>query len=560
MSGSAGRSQGARSGRAGVPLLCAALLALAVATAPAAAGQIVYRHGPDIWAMNDDGSGAHPVVTVAQVPGMSSIAAPEVFPNGGTSIAFEGTTLAYQAPVGSGPAGSCGLNCTGVYTLDDGAVTRVSNFAAPCGPSPAWCGSFSTSPTWTADGRIAYEYDQYTWEYSCLTFPCGWRFTTSLEEVHVVPATANAGPGVIWSLEHGGDRPVTSRPIPDPADPSKLAYVGGLVNCGTGCETPPYISSGNGTDTPVGYDDILISVAWSPDGSEFADVEGGGERGIWTYAADAAETPGKQFAWALQDPLQTGSDPGDNPFDVTFEDVAWLGTSRIVFSAEGNLWTIPASCGAGGTPCQFPGDATRLTNDGTAAAPDAEPSWTSSTATIGVVSDAGAGGGGAAAAGGGVGAGAGAPPVPVKAGKGGEAGRPRAARAALSGVSAGKAKLAFTLTAGAKAKPLKKITVRLPHGLSFAAAPAARRAGISLRDAAGRKPRFKAVVGHAVVVITLRKPATEIAVSIRRPAIVVDKALAKRVDRGLTKKLKVVVKATDVGNRTTAVTLRLRPQ
>ncbi|MBN9624575.1 MAG: hypothetical protein J0H06_16860, partial [Actinobacteria bacterium] len=159
-----------RSNRAGcVALLCAALLA--VAATPAAAGQIVYAHGPDIWAMNDDGSGAHPAVTVAQVPGMSSIGDPAVFPGGGTSIAFEGTTLAYLAPVGSGPAGSCGLNCTGVYTAAGGAVTRVSYAAAPCGPSPSWCDSFSISPAWTADGRIAYEYDQYTWEYSCLSFP-----------------------------------------------------------------------------------------------------------------------------------------------------------------------------------------------------------------------------------------------------------------------------------------------------------------------------------------------------------------------------------------------------
>lgn len=536
-------------------LLWVVLLAVAVPAVPAAAGQIVYRHGSDIWAMNDDGSGAHPVVTVAQVPGMSSIGAPEVFPDGGADIAFEGTTLAYLAPVGSGPPGSCGLQCTGVYTFSGGAVTRVSYAAAPCGPEPQWCGSFSTSPVWTADGRIAYEYDQYTWAYSCLTLPCGWRFDTALEEVNLVPPTANAGPGASWNLEHGAGRPITSRPIPDPADAGKLAYIGGLVECATECLYPLYVSSGDGTDTPVVYDDDLIDAAWSPDGGRFADVEGGGERGIWVYAADEAGTPGKQFTWALQDPLQTGSDPGANPNDVTFEDVAWLGAATLVFSAEGNLWTIPASCGSGGTPCQFPRDATRLTGDGTAAAPDTEPSWTSSTATLDAGSGAGTGATGDGAGGGGAAAGA-----PVKARAGGGAGRPKVAHVTLRGVAARRAKLAFTLAASSKSAPLMKITVQLPHGLGFAGVPKVLRAGIAIRAGAERAPRFTVAAGHRVIAISLKKPAAAVQVTIDRPAIVVGRALANKVRRGRVKKLNVVVKATDVGGRTTVSKLRLRPR
>jgi hypothetical protein len=256
---------------------------------------------------------------------------------------------------------------------------------------------------------------------------------------------------------------------------------------------------------------------------------------------------------ALQDPLQTGCDPGDNPFDVTFKDVAWLGTSRLVFSAEGNLWTIPASCGAGGTPCQFPGDATRLTSDGTAAAPDAEPSWTSATATIGAVS----GGGTGTAGGGGGGTAAGAP---AKAGKGGEAGRSKPTHAMLSGVAARRAKLAFTLTAGSRSARLKKIVVRLPHGLGFARAPKALRAGIAVRADADRAPRFTTAAGRRAVTISLKVPAASVEVTIRRPAIVVGRALASKVRHGKVKKLNVVVKATDVGGRSTVSTLRLRPR
>ena len=53
--------------------------------------------------------------------------------------------------------------------------------------------------------------------------------------------------------------------------------------------------TGSGSDVAVVYDDNLLGAAWSPDGTRFADVEGGDKRGIWTYAANAATTPGKEF-------------------------------------------------------------------------------------------------------------------------------------------------------------------------------------------------------------------------------------------------------------------------
>ena len=532
----------------------ALLLVLAsIAPAPASAGQIVYEHGADIWAINDDGSGAHPIVTVAQVPGMSSIDGPAVFPNGGASVAFEGTTLAYLAPVGSGPAGSCGLECTGVYTLADGAVTRLTPAAAQCGPAPAWCGSFSTSPSWMANGNIAYEYDLYTWEYSCLTLPCGWRFNdSSVEEIDVVPPAAGAFRGAKWNVEHGRSV-LGAGPIPDPADAAKLAYVGDSICEPGGCLYPLYTGTGNGADTPVAYDDDLIEAAWSPDGGRFADVEGGGERGIWTYAADAASTPGKQFVWALTDPLQTGSDPGENPFDVTFKGVAWLGTSKLVFSADDNLWTIPASCGSGGGPCQFPRDATQLTTDGSAAAPNLEPSWTSSTAPLSATPSATP-----------------APtstptqtqaptPAPRESGKHGGTAQPRLSGGALRGVARRRARLSFTVLAGGKS-PLKKLAVRLSRGLGFAKARRRLLAGISLRGSGAKKLKIRAGLSHGVLTIALRKPAGRVKVTIAHPAILVGRALAAKVRRGKAKRLRVNVEATATGGKGTRLRLSLRPK
>ena len=69
-----------------------------------------------------------------------------------------------------------------------------------------------------------------------------------------------------------------------------------------------------------------------------------------------------------------------------------IGSSKILFRANYNLWTIPASCGRP-SPCHFPADATQLTSDGTQETQDSEPSWTSSTAPL--IAPASAGGGGA---------------------------------------------------------------------------------------------------------------------------------------------------------------------
>ena len=57
-----------RSGLATIAVCVCALLALGAGAAQA--GQIVYRHGSEIWAMNDDGSGQHPLLNASQVPGV----------------------------------------------------------------------------------------------------------------------------------------------------------------------------------------------------------------------------------------------------------------------------------------------------------------------------------------------------------------------------------------------------------------------------------------------------------------------------------------------------------
>ncbi len=513
--------------RWGLRLLGIALpvLLLVVAAPAAGAGQIVFQHGADIWVMNEDGSGAKPLLTVAQVPGMTSIGNPHVFPNGGADLAFEATTNANNAAIGSGPAGACGLQCTGIYTLAGGAVTRITSAPAPCGPTPQWCGSFSTNPDWTADGKIAYEYSQYTWEYSCIILPCNWTFTSALEEIHTTPPSPG-GAGPTWAVQHGGIGSDLA-PLTDPADAGKIAYIGASI-CSPECVYPLYISTGGGTDTPVVYDDNLIDAAWSPDGSTLADIEGGGERGIWTYAANDASTPGKSFVWALGDPIQNGSDPGNNPFDVSFSDVSWLGNGKVLFSAENNLWTIPASCGSGGTPCAFPQDATQLTTDGSQSAPDTSPAWTSAAQIEG-----------------------------VGGGQGQQSSGASASHGRLTGLAKGKAKLAFNLSGGA-AGALSKIVVKPPKGLSFAKSRKRLAKGIVLR-AGGKKLKFSAGLSHGTLVLSPKPPQTELQITIGPPATRVSEALALKARHHSVKKLTFTVTATGTSGKTT-LQLQLKPQ
>lgn len=97
------------------------------------------------------------------------------------------------------------------------------------------------------------------------------------------------------------------------------------------------------------------------------DVEDGApaeEDGLWRYR-NAPLAPGGNVQ-VLRAPSGVVSSP------------AFAGT-RIVFAAQGDIWSIPRGCGDGGTPCAFPGDATRLTS-GSAA--DEDPAWTSSSTRI----------------------------------------------------------------------------------------------------------------------------------------------------------------------------------
>jgi hypothetical protein len=325
---------------------------LAFGGASAWAGQIVYEHAGEIWAMNDDGSNQHSLFGVAQVPGMTSISEPSVFPNGGTSIAFQGYTAANVNVTSL----SCGVNCDGIYVFNEGTVSRISGPPTPCD-----CTSFNEYPHWMANGELQDNYD----------------FLGNTESVNSVPANPGAGEGTPLSVPAAQWSGYVYGPWaePDPVDATKLVSIGPEEQCKSQfgeCIRSLWVTTSGGAHTAIGAAEWFVeSPAWSADGSHLAVLQGGEERGIWTLGPEEA-SPSKHFVFALKDPIQLGK---SEPIKTTFSRITWIGDSAIAFAAEGNIWTAPASCGTNGTPCEFPANATRLTSDGH----DGSPSWTSST-------------------------------------------------------------------------------------------------------------------------------------------------------------------------------------
>src|ERR1700733_6475519 len=109
MLGPMGRARHARSPRrrtlaAARPAVLAFALAALAAAPTANAGQIVWSTHNAIWSMGDDGSSPQRLITgrdprLAGILPQGTVASPDVFANGGTTVLFLGDTSAF-APIG----------------------------------------------------------------------------------------------------------------------------------------------------------------------------------------------------------------------------------------------------------------------------------------------------------------------------------------------------------------------------------------------------------------------------------------------------------------------------
>lgn len=143
-------------------------------------------------------------------------------------------------------------------------------------------------------------------------------------------------------------------------------------------------------------------------------------------------------------------------------------------------------------------------------------------------------------------------------------GKPTVKGASLRGLVKRTARIAFTVTEGKGAKPIKRIALSLPKGLSLSNKKASLTKGIVVKGAHAKKLKFTTSVKHGVLTITLSSAATQASVTLESPELGVSSKLAKSVKSQLHRKkvaaLSFAIKVTDSANKATKLALKLKPK
>jgi hypothetical protein len=366
-----------------------AMVAMVAAFPAGANAEIVYTHGQTsppssgtfvpsaLWAMNDDGSDPHQLVTAAQAPSsQQAVCCGSLQPNSSTAV-FQGFDYQYSGNA----AGGYGAYYEGMYVLSGGTVVRLS-------PQPAAAPgqtSLDAPAVLTANGQVIFQHTGVTYEPGNPGQIAGT--TQSMDEG---PLSGGAANPWTWVGDSGPSSFPPATYASDPADPSLIAYT--YFDSAISPATQLYIANQAGTapvtvaTQPSPYGNA--GLAWSPDGTELIDVDGtsasnvgtpgadGFSPGIWEFSASALGAHHLVIA--------------SNASSGQFTSPVFVGQNEIAFAAENNIWEVPASCNA----CTFPSGAKQLTTDGTSSVPDFQPSWTAQPITPVGGSGGGSGGGG----------------------------------------------------------------------------------------------------------------------------------------------------------------------
>jgi hypothetical protein len=129
-----------------------------------------------------------------------------------------------------------------------------------------------------------------------------------------------------------------------------------------------------------------------------------------------------------------------------------------------------------------------------------------------------------------------------------------ASRTSLSGVSRGRPKLAFTLSAGPREPALKAIRILLPGLVTVARASTAVRAGI-VADLGHRRLGFSARLTGRTLMITLRRPAGAVRLGIGYQLIRVSKTVIQEVRRRRVRAVRLILIAIETGGKQTRMKL-----
>jgi hypothetical protein len=353
-------------------------LVASVAIAGSARADIVYDAGAAaaglptrVAVAHDDGSGAQTIVSTvagtgaAQAPGVDEVIAPAVSPSG-TTIVFEGRWDGAQQEGQKwnfNPA-FCGIWCLGVLKYQAGAVTRVSNDPSGCPQGP--CAVFEEQPEITASGQMVASYQAISEVYGCTPI-CGWHTGSTFVGVDHPPRQIDQTHG-FFDPQPASDVPTacsgsnfntpTSKPeYPSPSpDGSRLVYTNCEVS-GTPNAVVVQNMDGSNANACAADDQPVTDPSFSLDGSRIVDAETGSSPGLWDYPSACPISDNSAFIYALAAPSGT-----------TFQSPRYTSGGKILFVAipsgqnGGDVWSIPATCGQNGTPCQFPAAATQVTH------------------------------------------------------------------------------------------------------------------------------------------------------------------------------------------------------
>lgn len=408
--------------------LMAVALSMLALPAQSLAGQIVFQHGSQtagssLWVMNDDGTDQRALIT--NQGGISNPAEPSLFPDS-TNLAFSA-----DAPPLAGYSGaeSCGYNCVGIYSVIGGTLRRVSPPVTTCAANTADCDtSIDQDPSLTADGHVVYLHEGALEGTICNYYDCGVYGSAGV--VFFDQSDVGGDTPKEWPTPSGGDgqfQPQNypgSNPAADPGNANLIAYAGlEDYNCtGPSSCQPVTVDSSSGAaagaynitdafctpgDCSEGSDVSVLG--WSP-GGKYILLDFGsnsGAPGLWVFQNQAYDYSGGfegssepiyGTGWWVWEPAQGdtigqgGAITSDTP-----------GQGKIIFTYNGNVSSIPGSCWsgtptlengqtppqtyypAGNNPATDCTEAKYLTGDGQ----DNFPTWTSSTATIGISSNNG---------------------------------------------------------------------------------------------------------------------------------------------------------------------------
>lgn len=350
--------------------LCAAVVvAAALACFPSmSAADLVYDQHGQIMAAGSDGSNPRVLVSTTDTPGMEQLVTPNVSPAGATVVfgakwaGADAEWSTWNPPL----PGAYGIHAMGIYKLAGGAVTRLSLPPASCHQTPgAPCAVFEENPTVGPDGTIV---DQYTFtlEHQA-TLGGPWAVASAYRALAHPPRAEQDGSGNetldkrsssdVQTPCDGSDPDVAPHwPALSP-DGTKLAY-SDCVDTNSGNYALIVAAATGDSPTACGEDDAkIITPSWSPDGHTLVDAESGNLPGIWLYdATNCSATPTQALSvpsgWAVQSPHITSGDT------IVFVAIPTSATD------QGEVYSIPSSCGQGGTPCSFPADAQQLTSGG----------------------------------------------------------------------------------------------------------------------------------------------------------------------------------------------------